>query len=162
MFEIGFLELVLVGIVALLVLGPERLPHAARMTGAFLGRMSRMVQSLREEVEREVNVYEMQQRIKKQVEEGMIGDLKKELADAQKAIQQGFDATATSSKPTTPVPEPLETEGPEISPASLAFSPQKEKTMPSESMPSETASAGTSSTEAGLPEAKPASQKESS
>lgn len=94
MFDIGFLELVLVGIVALLVLGPERLPHAARMTGAFLGRMSRMVQSVRDEVEREVNVYEMQQRIKKQVEEGMIGDLRKELSEAQKAIQEGFNATA--------------------------------------------------------------------
>lgn len=93
MFDIGFLELVLVGIVALLVLGPERLPHAARMTGAFLGRMSRMVQSVRDEVEREVNIHEMQQRIKKQVEEGMIGDIKQELAEANKAIQEGFNAT---------------------------------------------------------------------
>lgn len=96
MFDIGFLELVMVGIVALLVLGPERLPHAARMTGAFLGRMSRMVQSVRDEVEREVNIHEMQQRIKKQVEEGVVGDLRKELAEAQKAIQEGFTASSTS------------------------------------------------------------------
>lgn len=95
MFDIGFLEIVMVGIVALLVLGPERLPHAARMTGAFLGRMSRMVHSVRDEIEREVNVFEMQQRIKKQVEEGMIGDLRKELTEAQKAIQEGFNATAS-------------------------------------------------------------------
>lgn len=107
MFDIGFLELVLVGIVALLVLGPERLPHAARMTGAFLGRMSRMVQSVRDEVEREVNVYEMQQRIKKQVEDGMIGDLRKELTEAQKAIQEGFNAAANppAGSEATPVAE---------------------------------------------------------
>lgn len=97
MFDIGFLELVLVGIVALLVLGPERLPHAARMTGAFFGRITRMMQSVRDEVEREVNIFEMQQRIKKQVEDGMIGDLKKDLADAQKAIQQGFNASSSAS-----------------------------------------------------------------
>lgn len=102
MFDIGFLELVLVGIVALLVLGPERLPHAARMTGAFFGRMSRMVQSVRDEVEREVNIYEMQERIKKQVEQGMLGDLKNELADAQKAIQEGFNAAGSSAPKTAP------------------------------------------------------------
>lgn len=100
MFDIGFLELVMVGIVALLVLGPERLPHAARMTGAFLGRMTRMVQSVRDEVEREVNIHEMQQRIKKQVEEGMVGDLRKELAEAQKAIQEGFTAGSTAKTET--------------------------------------------------------------
>lgn len=107
MFDIGFLELVLVGIVALLVLGPERLPHAARMTGAFLGRMTRMAQSLRDEVEREVNIHEMQQRIKKQVEEGMIGDLKKDLAEAQKAIEDGFNATTQPSPTKTPAPAAL-------------------------------------------------------
>jgi sec-independent protein translocase protein TatB len=107
MFDIGFLELVLVGIVALLVLGPERLPHAARMTGAFLGRMTRMVQSLRDEVEREVNIHEMQQRIKKQVEEGMIGDLKKDLAEAQKAIEEGFNVTTQTSPAKTPAPAAL-------------------------------------------------------
>ena len=37
MFDIGFFELVMVAVVALLVLGPERLPHAVRMTGAFVG-----------------------------------------------------------------------------------------------------------------------------
>ncbi|CBL45932.1 Sec-independent protein translocase protein [gamma proteobacterium HdN1] len=106
MFDIGFLELVLLGIVALLVLGPERLPHAARMTGAFLGKINRMVQSVRVEMEREVNLYEMQERIKKQVEEGMIGDIKKELTETGKAFKDGIQSVqqeaSTSPSPSTP------------------------------------------------------------
>lgn len=96
MFDIGVLELVLLGIVALLVLGPERLPQAARMTGTLLGRVGRMVQSFKDDVEAEVGIYEMQQRIKKQVEQGMIGDLRQELSGVHKAIQEGFNETNQS------------------------------------------------------------------
>lgn len=72
MFDIGFFELVLLGIVGLLVLGPERLPHAIRMGSAYIGKFRRAVLNVREEFEREVNIHEMQQRIKKQVDESGI------------------------------------------------------------------------------------------
>ncbi|MGE3978943.1 MAG: Sec-independent protein translocase protein TatB [Nitrospira sp.] len=122
MFDIGFLELVLVGIVALLVLGPERLPHAARMTGAFLGKLSRMMQSVRDEVEREVNIHEMQQRIKKQVEEGMIGDLKNDLAEANKAIQEGFQSTRNEPAPNDATPAALPASNNDATPDSAVVS----------------------------------------
>lgn len=148
MFDIGFLELVMVGIVALLVLGPERLPHAARMTGAFLGRMTRMVQSVRDEVEREVNIHEMQQRIKKQVEEGMVGDLRKELAEAQKAIQEGFTAGSTAKADTAPetvVPPALtdtttQTDAPALIDSSQAHAVALNTTAPTAADPALTAS----------------------
>ena len=54
MFEIGFGELLLVALVALLVLGPERLPVAARVTGLWIGRLRRSFSSIRAEVEREI------------------------------------------------------------------------------------------------------------
>ncbi|MBH3313070.1 Sec-independent protein translocase protein TatB [Pseudomonas mosselii] len=56
MFEIGFTELLLVGIVALLVLGPERLPVAARTLGRGLGQARRALNALKAQVEREIDM----------------------------------------------------------------------------------------------------------
>ena len=56
MFEVGFSELLLVGIVALLVLGPERLPAAARTLGRSLGQARRAMHALRTQVEREIEL----------------------------------------------------------------------------------------------------------
>lgn len=55
MFDIGFTELLLVGVVALLVLGPERLPVAARTVGRGLGQARRAMNALRAQVERELD-----------------------------------------------------------------------------------------------------------
>ena len=54
MFGISFSELLLVGLVALLVLGPERLPGAARTAGLWIGRMKRSFNAIKTEVEREI------------------------------------------------------------------------------------------------------------
>ncbi|HQC72842.1 MAG TPA: Sec-independent protein translocase protein TatB, partial [Candidatus Competibacteraceae bacterium] len=52
MFEIGFWELVLVGVVALLVVGPEKLPGLARTAGLWLGRARRMIAEVKADVDR--------------------------------------------------------------------------------------------------------------
>jgi len=59
MFEIGFSELMLIGIVALVVLGPERLPGAARTLGSLVRRARNSWQSLRTDLERELNAEEL-------------------------------------------------------------------------------------------------------
>ncbi|ANC02049.1 MULTISPECIES: Sec-independent protein translocase protein TatB [Pseudomonas] len=56
MFEIGFSELLLVGVVALLVLGPERLPVAMRTVGRGLGQARQAMNMLRAQVEREIDM----------------------------------------------------------------------------------------------------------
>ena len=61
MFDIGFLEMVLVAVVALLVLGPEKLPGAVRMTGLYLGRIKRSLAEVRSQVEREIGADELRQ-----------------------------------------------------------------------------------------------------
>ncbi len=61
MFDIGFLEMVLVAIVALLVLGPERLPSAVRMAGLYIGRIKRSLADVRSQVEREIGADEIRQ-----------------------------------------------------------------------------------------------------
>jgi len=58
-FDIGFTELMLLGVVALLILGPERLPAAARTAGALLRRARNSYQSLKTDIERELAVDEM-------------------------------------------------------------------------------------------------------
>ena len=64
MFDIGFLELVLVSIVGLLVLGPERLPVAARTVGKYVGRLRRSFNSVRAEIERELHNQEVMEKLK--------------------------------------------------------------------------------------------------
>lgn len=59
MFDIGFSEFVLIGVVALIVLGPERLPGAARTVGALLRRARNSWANVRNEVERELAAEEL-------------------------------------------------------------------------------------------------------
>ena len=63
MFDIGFAELLLIGITALLVIGPERLPAVVRTSSLLLGRLRRSVQSLRTELEQEMGVDEVRREL---------------------------------------------------------------------------------------------------
>lgn len=63
MFDIGFSEMLMIGLVALIVLGPARLPKAARTVGTFLRRARRSWDGLKAEVEREIEA----DRIKKEM-----------------------------------------------------------------------------------------------
>jgi sec-independent protein translocase protein TatB len=71
MFDVSFSELLVIAIVALLVIGPEKLPKVARTVGAFTGRMQRYMAQIKEEVNRETRFEELQklqQEIKQSVE----------------------------------------------------------------------------------------------
>lgn len=59
MFDVGFSELILIFVIALIVLGPERLPKVARTAGSWLGRARRMARSMQYELERELDLKEM-------------------------------------------------------------------------------------------------------
>jgi len=61
MFDVSFSELVVIGVVALIVIGPEKLPKVARTLGALTGRMQRYMTEIKEEVNREVRFEELQQ-----------------------------------------------------------------------------------------------------
>lgn len=64
MFDIGFSEMLVVGVVALLVLGPERLPKAMRTVGAFVRKARRSFDDLRYEVEREIELEELKKQMR--------------------------------------------------------------------------------------------------
>lgn len=59
MLDIGFSELVLIGIVALVVIGPERLPRVARTTGHLLGRFQRYVAEVKTDINREMELADL-------------------------------------------------------------------------------------------------------
>jgi sec-independent protein translocase protein TatB len=63
MFGVSFQELLLVGLVALLVLGPERLPGAARTAGLWIGRLKRSFNTIKQEVEREIGADEIRRQL---------------------------------------------------------------------------------------------------
>jgi len=69
MFDSGFLELLVVGIIALLVVGPERLPEVAAKTGKFIGKMKAFVANTREDIEKEIRSEEMQSMLNQQKSE---------------------------------------------------------------------------------------------
>ncbi|MCX4192431.1 Sec-independent protein translocase protein TatB [Methylophaga sp. OBS1] len=65
MFDIGFWEILLIAVVALLVVGPERLPRLIRVTGLWIGRAQASLQSIRSEISRELRAQELQDALKK-------------------------------------------------------------------------------------------------
>ena len=75
MFDIGFFELLLIGIVALVVVGPERLPKLMRVTGLWVGRANASIQSIRSEIAQELRAEELTQALNKTV------DLEKVISD---------------------------------------------------------------------------------
>jgi len=69
MFDMGFAEMLVIGIVALLVIGPERLPAVARKAGSYFARIRRFVSNVKSDVEREFRTDELQQMLRQQQDE---------------------------------------------------------------------------------------------
>ena len=107
MFGISFSELLLVGLVALLVLGPERLPGAARTAGLWVGRLKRSFNAIKQEVEREIGADE----IRRQLHNEHILSLEQEARKIFTPTQQeatpvvaSVEPVAPAAVPTTPAP----------------------------------------------------------
>ncbi|ROR34472.1 Sec-independent protein translocase protein TatB [Inmirania thermothiophila] len=73
MFDIGFWEVALVLLVALLVIGPERLPRVARTAGLWVARLRQMVGSVKADIEREIRAQELKELMEQQ--KAALGDL---------------------------------------------------------------------------------------
>ncbi|MCQ8106263.1 Sec-independent protein translocase protein TatB [Methylomonas sp. SURF-2] len=63
MFDVGFSELLMVGTVALLVIGPEKLPKVARLSGFWLGKAQRAAAGIKEQISQELHAEELRQQL---------------------------------------------------------------------------------------------------
>ena len=68
MFDIGFSELVMIGLVSLIVIGPERLPKVARIVGYWIGKSRSMMASVKAEIHQEFQQEELRQLLKEQMD----------------------------------------------------------------------------------------------
>jgi sec-independent protein translocase protein TatB len=100
MLDIGFSELVVIGIVALIVIGPERLPRVARTAGHLLGRFQRYVADVKADINREMELSDLKKlqtsvedaarSIQQSVKTG-VEDAAKEFQEAQAAVENTGD-----------------------------------------------------------------------
>lgn len=103
MFEIGFSELVLVAIVALLVVGPERLPELVRTVGHWVGRFRRMADEVNAEVQRELHNAEVLRRETEKLQQQLNQDTLEKLASPPTDIPPG-DRKDKTSEPRADTP----------------------------------------------------------
>lgn len=98
MFDIGFAELLLIAVVGLLVLGPEKLPTAVRTLGLWVGRAKRSISSIQREISEELRLEELRRdtAVKKE-------QLEKELNEMRQPFQQkASDTLAHHAAPADP------------------------------------------------------------
>src|ERR1044072_6784566 len=85
MFDIGFSELLVIGIVALIVIGPEKLPRVARTIGHLVGRMQRYVADVKADINREIELEELRK---------MRDSMQKAASDIQTTVDTELNKTA--------------------------------------------------------------------
>ena len=119
MFDFGFWELVLIAVVALLVVGPERLPGVARQAGLWVGKARRFMSSVRSDIEREIQAEELKKVLNQQQSElkelkGMLmetqADVKTELEQTDhlvKSLEDQLQSTPTQDSSKQDKQEPL-------------------------------------------------------
>ncbi len=78
MFDVGFWEISVIGVVALIIVGPERLPGLARTAGLWIGKARRMISDVKRDIDREIKASEM-------------GELKEGLDSAKKEVAKAAD-----------------------------------------------------------------------
>ncbi|MCM0036281.1 MAG: Sec-independent protein translocase protein TatB [Burkholderiaceae bacterium] len=83
MFDISFTELLVIGVIALVVIGPERLPKVARTIGHLVGRAQRYVNDVKSDINREVELDELRK-------------LKEQMQDAAQSVQSGLQNTESA------------------------------------------------------------------
>jgi sec-independent protein translocase protein TatB len=118
MFDVGFSELIVIGVVALVVIGPERLPKVARTVGVLVGRLQRYVSQVKADINREMDMAELG-KVKQEFEsaarsfqtevESKAADVEREIRDAQAQIDRDLaSATSTASESTAASATPVE------------------------------------------------------
>lgn len=135
MFDIGFSEIVVIAVVALIVIGPQRLPKAARTLGHLFGRLQRYVNDVKADINREMELDELrklQQEVQsaaREIETGVSsaardfeGSMRSVETELNRAAEEPTVAPAPSSLPPLTEPAPAE--------AAIAETPPRQANLP--------------------------------
>jgi sec-independent protein translocase protein TatB len=120
MFDIGFSELLVIAVVALIVIGPERLPKVARTLGHFFGRMQRYVNDVKADISREMELDELKK-------------MQSSMEDAARSMRDSVHEEVTKTEgefnqlaqAAQPAPDPRPDETPATPEAAAQPSPQQ-------------------------------------
>ncbi len=93
MFDISFAELFLISVIALLILGPQRLPEVLRTIGLWMGRMRRVYNNVRQEIDREVGMDDIRRQLHN---EQITAELKQVEAEA-KALKRDISSSVSDA-----------------------------------------------------------------
>ena len=133
MFDIGFSELVVIGVVALVVIGPERLPKTARTVGHLFGRLQRYVNDVKADINREMELDELR-KLQREMQ-GAAREFEQSVTSAASEVQAGvrsverdLNAAATAAGEGAPSP-PAAASTPAAQPAA-AGEPARQSTLP--------------------------------
>jgi sec-independent protein translocase protein TatB len=125
MDNIGFTELVLLGIIALVVLGPEKLPGAIRTASLWIGRLKRSFNSIKTDIEREIGADEIRRQLRNEAIMDKFKQTKSQVNDAVSSIKKTTDEirksveleARTIESATAPVTTPAP--APQLAPAAI-------------------------------------------
>ncbi|HET7032862.1 MAG TPA: Sec-independent protein translocase protein TatB [Casimicrobiaceae bacterium] len=132
MFDIGFSEIVVIAVVALVVLGPEKLPKTARTLGHLFGRLQRYVNEVKRDIQRELELEELrklQQNVQsaaKEIEDSMASasrDVERGVRDVEAALgatAEPAQSVASTETPAATPPPPAAPTPAGVTPASSA------------------------------------------
>src|SRR5688572_20384875 len=110
MFDIAFTELMVIGVVALIVIGPEKLPRMARTVGHLAGRLQRYVADVKADINREMELEELRkmrdsmQQAASEFESSAQTELNKTQTELNKTVEEVVQGKPEDTKPETPKP----------------------------------------------------------
>jgi len=133
MFDIGFSEMIVIAVVALVVIGPERLPKVARTAGHLLGRLQRYVSDVKADINREMQIEELK-RLQAEIQESARSveqSVTSELQAVQQSAQAAREALASpalrvdAAPPAVPAATLADPGSPPADPAAAAGGPEQ-------------------------------------
>ena len=160
MFDVGFQELTLIGVIALIVVGPERLPKMARTLGLWMGKLRYYVNQVKQDIDREVRAQELKEMLDKPARElgevykvaeetkGTLDVAKNALGEAKAAFDGTPAGVSTPNEPAAGSIFPTELPDAGAGPARSGPAPPD----PQETAPIRTASVDTRPESAGSPQ----------
>ncbi|MEJ2396553.1 MAG: Sec-independent protein translocase protein TatB [Candidatus Thiodiazotropha sp.] len=99
MFDVGFWELGLIALVALIVIGPERLPKVARTVGLWLGRGRSFIASVKADIDKEIKAEELKEILQKQAREANpVHEIMEETRSDLNQIKQEAESSVQASR----------------------------------------------------------------